>query len=39
MQLTRRTFLETAASTAAAFAAPGCATAAIDAAAPVDILT
>ena len=39
MQLTRRSFIETAAGTAAAFAVPGCATAALDPAAPVDILT
>ena len=38
MQLTRRSFIETAAGTAAAFAVPGCATAAIDPAAPVDII-
>ena len=39
MELTRRSFIETAAGTAAAFATPGCATAALDAAAPVDIIT
>ena len=39
MNLTRRSFIETAAGTAAAFATPGCATAALDAAAPVDIIT
>ena len=39
MQQTRRSFLETAAGAAAAFAVPGCATAALDPAAPVDILT
>ena len=38
MNLTRRSFIETAAGTAAAFATPGCATAALDAAAPVDVL-
>ena len=38
MNLTRRSFIETAAGTAAAFATPGCATAALDAAAPVDVI-
>ena len=38
MELTRRSFIETAAGTAAAFAVPGCATAALDLAAPVDII-
>ena len=35
MQLTRRSFIETAAGTAAALAVPGCATAALDVGAPV----
>ena len=39
MLLTRRSFIETSAGTAAALAVPGCATAALDAAAPVEILT
>ena len=39
MELTRRSFIETAAGTAAAFAVPGCRTAALDASAPVDIIS
>ena len=38
MLLTRRSFIETTAGTAAAFAVPGCATAALDVGAPVEIL-
>ena len=39
MLLTRRSFIETAVGTAAAFAVPGCATSAMDAGGPVEILT
>lgn len=38
MELTRRAFIETAAGTAAALAAPGCATVTIDPYAPVDVI-